>query len=136
MADTIRLVDYFYIQVPDRPGEGAKVLAKLKEAGVDLRLYMGFPEARRAQLDLVPVDAKAFKAVAKANGWKVKGPKKALLVQGEDRVGAAAEILRKLAGAKVNVTADAAISAGDRYGMILWVKPKDVKKAARALGVR
>ena len=27
MADTIRRVQYFYAEVPDRPGEGARVLA-------------------------------------------------------------------------------------------------------------
>ena len=34
MPDTIRLVDYFYIEAPDKPGEGARVLSYLKEAGV------------------------------------------------------------------------------------------------------
>jgi hypothetical protein len=41
----------------------------------------------------------------------------------------------KLADAKINVTAIDAVSAGGgRYGAILWVKPKDVVKAAQALG--
>jgi hypothetical protein len=33
MADEIQRVQYFYAQVPDKPGEGAKVLGALKEAG-------------------------------------------------------------------------------------------------------
>jgi hypothetical protein len=33
------------------------------------------------------------------------------------------------------VTATQAIFAGaDRFGMILWVEPRDVKRAAKALG--
>ena len=51
-------------------------------------------------------------------------------------MGALAEILGKLAGGAINVTATDAVTAGaGRYGVILWVKPRDVKKATRVLGV-
>jgi hypothetical protein len=75
MADTVRQVDYFYVQVPHRAGEAAKALRALKDAGVNLLAFSGFPEGRRAQLDFIPADAAAFKGVAKANKWKVVGPK-------------------------------------------------------------
>jgi hypothetical protein len=136
MAETIHLVDYLYIEVPDKPGEAARVLAQLKEASINLWAFSGFPEGRRAQLDFIPADPAAFKAVAKKNKWKLVGPKKAFVVQGEDRVGAVADLLAKLADANINVTATDAVCAGaDRYGMILWVKPRDVKRAAKALGI-
>ena len=35
MTDTIRRVDYFCALVPDRPGEGLKILDGLRKAGVD-----------------------------------------------------------------------------------------------------
>ena len=42
----------------------------------------------------------------------------------------------KLGDAKINVTANSAIAAGaGRFGAILWVKPRDVKRAAKVLGV-
>ena len=42
--------------------------------------------------------------------------------------------IQKLADKKINVTAaDAVCAAKGRYGMILWVKPKDYGRAARAL---
>ena len=136
MAETIRLVDYFYTEAPDKPGEGARALAALKEAGVNLLAFSGFPKGRRAQLDFVPADAAAFKAVAKQQRWKLVGPKKGFLVQGDDRPGAVADLLGTLAGAKINVTATDAICAGaDRYGVIFWVKQRDVKRAAKALGI-
>ncbi len=136
MAETIRVVDYFYTDVPDKPGEAARALAQLKEAGVNLLAFSGFPKGRRAQLDFIPSDAAAFKAVAKRNKWKLVGPKKGFLIQGEDRVGAMAELLGKLADAKINVTATDAVCAGaDRFGVILWVKPRDVKRAAKAFGI-
>ena len=135
MNDNIRLVDYYYLEVPDKPGEALKPLARLKEAGVNMRLVYGFPEGRHAQLDLVPVDPAAFMRVAQANKWKVTGPKKAFWIQGPDRVGAAAEIMQKLAAANVNITASSSIVAGDQYGMVLWVHPRDVQKATTALGI-
>lgn len=135
MADTIRRVEYFYVQVPDKPGEGARALATLREAGVNLLAYSGFPAGKRSQLDFVPADPAVFKQVAKQAKWKVKGPKRGFLIQGDDRVGACAEILDKLAAAKINVTALDAVSAGaGRYGAILWVKPAAFNRAAKALG--
>lgn len=136
MAETIRLVDYFYIETPDKPGEAARVLSALKEAGVNLLAFSGFPKGRRAQLDFVPSDAAAFKAVAKQNRWKLVGPKKGFHIEADDRPGVVADLLGKLAGAKINVTATDAVCAGaGRSGVILWVKPRDVKRAAKALGI-
>lgn len=135
MADTIRLVDYFYITVPNNPGEGAHALQILKDAGVNLLAFSGFPEGRRAQMDFIPADPSAFKQAAKKAKWKVVGPKRGFLVQGEDRLGAIADLLERLAAAKVDVTAMDAVSIADgRYGALLWVAPKDVKKAAALLG--
>lgn len=135
MPDDIRRVDYFYIHVPNRPGEGARVLGVLRDAGVNLLSYSGFPEGRGAQLDFVPEDAAAFRQVAKSAKWKLTGPKKAFLITGDDRPGAIAELIQKLADAKINVTAcDAVAQSGGRYGAILWVASRDVGRAAKALG--
>jgi hypothetical protein len=135
MADTVSRIEYFYVQVADKPGEGARVLAWLREAGVNLLAFSGFPEGRRAQLDVIPADSAAFKQAAKKAGWKVTGPKRAFLVQGEDRLGAVADLVGKLAEAGINITAVDAVSAGaDRYGAIVWVDPRDVNRAAKALG--
>jgi hypothetical protein len=135
MAETVRTADYFYVMVPDKPGEGARVLDELKRAGVNLAAYSGFPSGRGAQLDLVPTDPAAFRALARQKKWKVKGPKRAFLIEGDDRIGACADVLGRLAGARINVTAMDAVAAGaGRYAAILWVKPRDVKKAATVLG--
>ena len=134
MPDTIRVVDYFYLMVPDKPGEGARVLNVLKDAGVNLLAFSGFPERRRTQLDFFPADSAAFKQAVKKAKWKVVGPKRGFLLQGDDRVGAIAELLERLGSAKINVTAIDAVLVDGRYGAIFWVAPKDVKKAAAFLG--
>jgi hypothetical protein len=108
----------------------------LKEAGINLLAFSGFPQGRKAQLDFIPVDPAAFVKVARQAKWKLSPKKIGFLVQGEDRVGAVADLLRTLAAAKVNVTAIDAVSAGaGRYGAIFWVKPRDVNRAARVLGI-
>jgi len=135
MADTIRRVDYFYILTPNRPGEAARALKALKDSGINLLAFSGFPKGRRAQLDFIPADPAALVKAAKRAGWKLHAKKSCFLIQGEDRPGAVADILTKLADAKINVTAVDAVCAGaDRYGAILWVKPPDLKRAAKALG--
>jgi hypothetical protein len=136
MADTIRRIEYYYVMVPDKPGAGAGVLTALKDAGVNLVAYLGFPGGRgKSQIDLVPEDAAAFKQAAAKAGLKLSRAKRAFLVQGDDRTGAVADITRKLADAKINITAAAAAAAGGgRYGMILWVPPARYEKAAQALG--
>ncbi len=136
MADTVRQVDYFYVQVPHRAGEAAKALRALKDAGVNLLAFSGFPKGRRAQMDFIPADAAAFKSVAKANKWELVGPKRGFLIQGDDRVGAIADLVDKLANAKINVTAIDAVCTDGRYGALCWVAPRDAKKAAQILGAQ
>ena len=137
MADSVRKVQYAYVMVPNRPGQGARMLLELKNAGVDLVAYSGFPGKKGSQIDLVTNDMTGLKRVARQNDWKLSKTKKGFLIQGADRVGAVHRHLAKLAEKKVNVVAADAIAAGkDRYGMILWVRPKDYVKAARALGAR
>lgn len=133
MPDTVRLVEYFYTSVPNKPGEGARALNVLKDAGVNLLAFSGFPEGRRTQLDFIPADPAAFKQAAKRAKWKVVGPKRGFLVQGDDRVGAVAELLDRLGSTRINVTAIDAVSVDGRYGAILWVSSADVKKAATLL---
>lgn len=134
MYNTIRKVGYYKIETPNKAGEGARILGALKEAGVNLLAFTGFPYGRRAQMDFIPEDEAAFKKAAKEAGLKLSARKTGFLVQGEDRVGAVADLLYMLANAKINVTAIDAVVLGGSYGAILWVKSEDVRKATRILG--
>lgn len=136
MADTVRRVEYYYVTVPDAPGEGNRVLSVLKEGGVNLLAYLGFPVGGgRSQVDLVPDDPASFRQAVELAGLMLSDAKRAFLIQGDDRAGAAADTTAKLAAANINITAAAATSAGSgRYGMILWVAPADYERAAGVLG--
>jgi hypothetical protein len=133
--DTVRRVDYYYTTAPDKPGEGARVLGVFRDAGVSLLAFHAFPSARRTQLDFVPQDGAAFVAAAKAAKIKLSKPKAVFHFEGDDRVGAMAGLLGKLAAAGINATASEAVCAsGGRFAGLLWVAPRDVKKAAQVLG--
>jgi hypothetical protein len=136
MADSVRGVEYYYVTVPDTPGEGQRILSVLKDSGVNLLAYLGFPlGGGQSQIDLVPEDPELLKDVAERAGITLSEAKRAFLVQGDDRVGAVADTTAKLAEGNISVTAAAATGAGSgRYGMILWVAPADQERAADALG--
>ena len=95
MADEVKRVQYYYTEVPDKPGEGLKILNALRDEVVNLSAFVAFPKGRRAQLDFVPMDQAAFKAAAKKANVKLVGPKSAFLVQGDERIGAIAETVTK-----------------------------------------
>jgi hypothetical protein len=137
MEDKVRRIDYRYAMIQDRPGEGFKLAAALREGGVNLQVLSAFPAGKgESQVVLAPDSDDALVKAAKQHGLKLSDKKRAFLIQGEDRPGAIAEILQKLGGAKINITATDAVCAGSgRYGCILWVKQADYDAAARALGV-
>lgn len=136
MADNIQKVTYFVCNRPNKPGEGAHLLKQLKDAGVNLYAFHGFPSGRRAQIDLVPEDATLFKKVARKLGLEIEETKTGFLVRGKDRVGAIVEMLETLAASDVNITAIDAVAAGARrFGAIFWVRPQDVTRTAKLLGV-
>jgi len=131
-------MSYCYLNVPNRAGHGDRVLGELERAGVDLLAFSAFPsKGGKAQVDLIAETLAPVRRVAKKNGWRLSKPKKGFLVQGDDKVGAVHRQVHKLAKEKINVTAANAVAAGKgRWGMILWVKPKDYGRAAKALGAK
>ncbi len=131
---TTRKVGYFYVNAADNPGEGARVLAALTQSGVNLLAFHAFPSgAGQAQLNFVPTDEQSFQDAAKKARLKISDRKTAFLVEGDDRPGAVADLLQQLASTGTNITAMDAVKAGQRFGVLLWVKPADPDKAAKAL---
>jgi len=138
MANRVRKVNYCYLTVASRAGQGEKILGALKDAGVSLLAFSGFPvKGGKSQVDLVAENIGAVRRVAAKHGWRLSRTKKGFLVQGDDKVGAVHGVLRRLARAGINITAvDAVAAGGRRYGMILWVKAQSYNRATKALGAR
>ncbi len=137
MRETIRRVDYFYFWMEDRAGEGARLLAKLQQARVNILSLTAFPAGGgKWQLTVVPEQPRTFAADARRAGAQPSGSKECFLVQGDDHVGAAHEVLSRLAEAKINVVASNGCSAGGgTFGKVIFVKPGDIPAASKALGI-
>jgi hypothetical protein len=135
MPSTIRRVSYAYVTVVNKSGEAARILEALRDAGVNLLAFSGFPQGRnRAQVDIVTDDTVGLVSAAKRHKWKLSRTKRAFLAQGTDEVGAALPPLARLAAAKINVIAADAVAAGEgRFGMLFWVAPRDYNRAAKLL---
>lgn len=138
MANRVQKVNYCYVMVPARAGNASKILNALKDKGINLLAFTGFPVGKgKAQIDLISDDMPGIRRVAKKNGWRLSKVKKGFLVQGDDQVGAACRVIDKLSNEKINITAANAATAGKkRYGMMVWVKPKDYTRAARLLNAK
>jgi predicted amino acid-binding ACT domain protein len=137
MSFTIRRVDYFYTTVKDQPGEAYKLLSELAALGVNLLAFSGVPMGpMRTQFTLFPEDALKLADAAKKAGFGLDGPTSALLVQGDDELGALADIHRKLYEANVNVYASSGVADGrGSFGYVIYVRPEEYDRAAKALGV-
>lgn len=130
----IRKAAYFSMRVPNRPGQGARMLSGLAAHGVNLIAFTGFPTGGAAQVDFMPHNPKKFLEAARKLGYKVNEQKIVFVATGKDRAGAVAAICSRLAAAGINMVAMDAVSSGaGRFGAIFWVKPGDVTKASRAL---
>ena len=137
MAHTIRRVDYFYTTVQDQPGQAHDLLTQLARLGVNLFALTAVPMGPDAtQMTIFPQDSNALKHAAERAGLRLDGPHRALLVQGDDELGALAGVLARLAEADVNVYASYAVADGHgHYGDIIYVRPEHYDRAAKALHV-
>ena len=137
MAHTIRRAGYFYINVDDVPGKAYKLLSHLAELGLNMLAFNAVPLGpERTQLTLFPEDVLKLEDAAKKAGFVLDGPHPALLVQGDDELGAFAGVHEKLYQANVNVYASAGVTDGrGSYGYVLYVQPDEYEQAAAALEV-
>ena len=137
MAFKIRRVDYFYTTVKDQPGEAYRLLSQLADLGVNLLALTAVPIGPlHTQLTIFPEDTRMMAAAAEKAGLPLDGPNPALLVQGDDTLGALAGIHEKLYEENVNVYASSGVTDGSgSYGYVLYVRPDKYETAARALGV-
>lgn len=137
MAFKIRKVDYFYCSVVDQPGEAYKLLTQLEQGGINLLAFTAIPVGpNRTQLTLFPEISGKLVNEAKNAGFNLDGPHPALLVQGDDELGALTDIHQILFEANINVYASNGVTdSNGSFGYLLYVRPEDYERAATALKV-
>lgn len=137
MAIHIRRVECFHATIKDRPGEIYRWLADLAGQDVNLLGFSAVPMGLdSAQLTLFPEDGERLCRAAEKTGLTVTGRKNALLIQGDDHLGALVSIHRKLSDAKINVYASSGVADGrGGFGYVIYVRTEDFETAAQAIGV-
>jgi len=137
VASQIRRVQYFHATVKDRPGEAYGLLAQLAGSGVNLLAFSAVPAGvEHTQLMLFPERINQLLRVAADVGLVLSGPQHALLIQGDDKLGALAECHRKLTEREINVYASTGVADGQGgYGYIIYLRSEDIERAAAALGI-
>lgn len=137
MSFKISKVDYFYCTVVDQPGEAYKLLSQLEKSGINLLAFTAIPIGpHRTQLTIFPDIPEKFLAEAKRSKFTVDGPHPAILVQGDDELGALAQIHQLLYEANVNVYASNGVTdSRGSFGYLLYVRPEDYDRATAALKV-
>lgn len=137
MPFTIRRVEYYYTLVKDKPGEAYKLLNLLASTGVNQLAFSAIPVGPDStQLAVFPEDPAKLANEAKLTGIHLDGPHHALLIQGDDDLGALAGIHQKLFEANINVFASSGVTdGGGSYGYLIYVKEDDFLRAAETLGL-
>jgi len=137
MAFTIRGVEYYYANVRDELGSAYRVLAMLADLGVNLLAFTAVPSGPDvAQFALFPDDASRPIAQARASGLPLDGPRRALLVQGDDELGALASVHQRLVDAGVDIFASSGVTDGrGSFGYLVYVREDQFEKSATALGL-
>ena len=137
MSLKIRKAEYFYTTVEDQPGEAYKILNSLAEMGVNMLAFTAIPVGpTRTQFTIFPDDKRVFQEAARKSGFSVDGPHSALLVQGDDELGALTDIHQKLFLANVNVYMANGVSDGTgSFGYLIYIRPEQFDKALSSLGL-
>jgi hypothetical protein len=136
VAFTIRSVEYYYANVRDELGAAYRFLSQLAELGIDLLAFTAVPSGPAlAQFTLVPADTRKLGAEASAAGLPLDGPYHAFLVQGDDELGALADVHERLVKAGIDIFASSGVSDGrGAFGYLIYVREDQFEKAATAVG--
>lgn len=137
MALNIKRAEYYYTTIQDQPGEAYKLLSQFAEIGVNLFAFTAIPMGpERIQFTLFPEDTNKLTDASEKVGFTLDGPHPAILVQGDDELGALTGIHKKLYQAEVNVYASTGVTNGaGSFGYVLYIRPEEYDRAVSALNI-
>ena len=135
MSFNVREVEYNNISVEYRVSDASKLLSTLASSGIDFLAYKATStNEKRTLFTLFSENARKMTEIADKKGFKVDGPYSAILVAGDEEIGALAAIYEKLSQANINVDESSGIAhINGGYGVILYIKQEDCKRALIAL---
>lgn len=135
MPYAIRGTEYYRVTVADRPEAAYELLSDLADLGINLLAFTAVPSGPdQVQLTLFPEDPPRLKAESQRAGLLLDGPHAAILVQGDDELGALAKVHRRLADASISIFASSGVTDGrGSFGYVIYVGEDQYDQAMAAL---
>lgn len=135
MALAVRIMDYFYLRIRDESGKAYELLAALANEEINLLAFSAVPYGDHGvELTVFPDRSESFVRLAEKSGWPLTAPQHACMIQGDDHLGALAEIQKELVDAGVNIYASTGVTdAAGHYAYVIYFKEGDHLAAARAV---
>lgn len=134
MATTVKKIKLWRGELDNRPGELARMLEPL--AGGDLQILMGYRypgNPGKAAVELYPVSTKKSVVAAQARGLSASAIP-ALLVEGDNKAGAAHALARAVSEAGINMDFLVAQAIGRRYSAVIGFESEaESSKAATVI---
>jgi hypothetical protein len=121
------------VDIEDKPGSLHRFLSQSSLSGVDYLCFVAFSCGNNhGRVAVSAKNPKTFEAFVKEA--KLKAPEAAgFIVEGEDRPGAAAKIIAKLAEKDIGGIVGTAMVFNGRYQMLIVVDAKNAERAQKLL---
>jgi hypothetical protein len=136
MAISVKKAVLWRKEVSHEAGQLASVLAPLAQAGVNLRVVMGYTihgDPAQAAIEVFPVTGKKAATAASQAGLAASSIP-CLLVEGDDRLGLGADMARKIADTGVSISFVVAESLGRKFSAIFgFLSAADAATASKAI---
>lgn len=135
MALSVKTIEYFYARIAQKPDKAYELLAQLTREEINLLAFSVVPfGSHHVELTLFPDEPAHLREAAAKLHWDITGPQHAVLIQGDDHLGALADIHQCLAEAGVRIYASSGVTDGvGHFGYVIYFMEDDHLEAARAL---
>lgn len=135
MALEVLQIECYNITVEGQITDASKLISTIAAAGADFHAFKAIPvKPDKTRFTFFAKDSLTMTSGAKKAGLELDGPYPAILIKGDEKAGALADIYQRLsqAGIQVNEAYGIAdINAG--YGVLLYIKQEDCAKALAVL---
>ncbi len=135
MAVAVKKATLWRKEVENRPGELARTLEPLAQAGADLRLVMGYRylSGEKAAVELYPISGRKLVAAAQQAGLTASSIP-TLVVEGDNKPGLGHAIAKAVSDAGINMAFVMAQVIGRRYSAAVGFENEaDAANAARLI---
>lgn len=130
----VKRITVHCVDIEDKPGSLQKLLSQCSLSGVDFMCFSAFScGGNRGRVFVSAKDPQKFESFAKEAGLKA-AEAAGFILDNEDRVGAAAEVLLGIAEKDICGLTGSAIVCDGRYHLFLAVKNEDAEQVQKVLG--